>query len=324
MGSPDTSAGLRGMPDVASSTEAPVPGTLDLVGMSHVEVPVCLSIPGRGQVTVAAHADAYVDLVDPHARGIHMSRLYLSLGKLLPRNALSVPLLRRVLGSFLESHSDRSRSACLRLAFQVMNEQASLKSDNVGWRSYPVEIEALHDSDGLRVWLTTQVTYSSTCPCSAALARQLIQDRFKTDFVGRQSLASDEVMEWLSRPEGVCATPHSQRSYATVTVELDKDVVEICPLRFTRLIEETLKTSVQAAVKREDEQEFALLNGQNAMFCEDAGRRMRSALGAARGVVDFRAEARHVESLHPHDAVSVVVKGVPGGLRPNRPLASRL
>ena len=30
-----------------------------------------------------------------------------------------------------------------------------------------------------------------------------------------------------------------------------------------------LKTPVQAAVKREDEQEFARLNGQNLMFCED-------------------------------------------------------
>mmetsp|Transcript_94335 Transcript_94335/g.250531 ORF Transcript_94335/g.250531 Transcript_94335/m.250531 type:complete len:325 (-) Transcript_94335:178-1152(-) len=324
MASPSVVGCTRGMPDVASSTEAPVPGALDLVGMSHVEVPVCLAVPGRGQVMVPAHADAYVDLVDPSARGIHMSRLYLLLGKLLPRNALSVPLLARVLGGFLESHSDRSQCACLRLAFQVMSEQKSLRSDNVGWRSYPVEVEAQHDGSKLRVWLTTQVTYSSTCPCSAALARQLIQDRFKADFVGRRSLASDEVVEWLSRPEGVCATPHSQRSYATVTVELSEDSVEICPLRFTRLIEETLKTSVQAAVKREDEQEFALLNGQNMMFCEDAGRRMRSALSAARGVVDFRAEARHVESLHPHDAVSVVVKGVPGGLRPTRPLVSRL
>uniref|UniRef100_A0A7R9ZZZ2 GTP cyclohydrolase I n=1 Tax=Pyrodinium bahamense TaxID=73915 RepID=A0A7R9ZZZ2_9DINO len=312
------------MPDVASTSEAPVPGTLDLVGMSHIEIPVCLRVPGRGQVIVPAHVDAYVDLVDPHARGIHMSRLYLLLGKLLPTCELSIPLLKRVVGGFLESHADRSRSASLRLAFQVMHEQASLKSANKGWRGYPVEIEAFHDGCNFRVWLTTQVTYSSTCPCSAALARQLIQERFRADFVGRTSLAADEVVDWLSRPEGVCATPHSQRSYATLTVELDKDITELCPLRFIRLLEGALKTSVQAAVKREDEQEFALINGQNMMFCEDAGRRMRRALDAAEGVLDFRAEARHVESLHPHDAVSVIVKGVPGGLEPSRPLASKL
>ena len=33
-------------------------------------------------------------------------------------------------------------------------------------------------------------------------------------------------------------------------------------------IEDALKTPVQTAVKREDEQAFALLNGENLMFCE--------------------------------------------------------
>ena len=52
------------------------------------------------------------------------------------------------------------------------------------------------------------------------------------------------------------------------------------------------------------------------MFCEDAGRRLKQALDGEVSIVDYRVEAAHVESLHPHDAVSVVVKGVPGGMRP--------
>jgi GTP cyclohydrolase I len=35
---------------------------------------------------------------------------------------------------------------------------------------------------------------------------------------------------------------------------------------------------VQTAVKRADEQAFALANGQNLMFCEDAARRLHLAL----------------------------------------------
>ena len=31
-------------------------------------------------------------------------------------------------------------------------------------------------------------------------------------------------------------------------------------------------------------------------------------------VIDFRVKIRHEESLHPHDAVAVITKGVPGGL----------
>jgi GTP cyclohydrolase I len=32
--------------------------------------------------------------------------------------------------------------------------------------------------------------------------------------------------------------------------------------------------------------------------------------------VDYRIQASHLESLHPHDAVAVVTKGIVGGLRP--------
>ena len=47
------------------------------------------------------------------------------------------------------------------------------------------------------------------------------------------------------------------------------------------LVENSLKTPVQAAVKREDEQEFARLNGQNLMFCEDAARRLQYEMNKA-------------------------------------------
>ena len=48
---------------------------------------------------------------------------------------------------------------------------------------------------------------------------------------------------------------------------------------------------------------------------KDAGRRLKRALDADNRLSDYRVEAVHVESLHPHDAVSVVVKGVAGGFR---------
>ena len=49
------------------------------------------------------------------------------------------------------------------------------------------------------------------------------------------------------------------------------------------LAEGALKTPVQSAVKREDEQAFARLNGRNLMFCEDAARRIAAVLHIARG-----------------------------------------
>jgi GTP cyclohydrolase I len=73
---------------------------------------------------------------------------------------------------------------------------------------------------------------------------------------------------------------------------------------------------VQTAVKREDEQEFARLNGQNLMFCEDAARKIQAALNAVDTYSDFWVRVNHLESLHAHDAVSVVTKGVTGGYLP--------
>ena len=78
-------------------------------------------------------------------------------------------------------------------------------------------------------------------------------------------------------------------------------------------IESALKTPVQTAVKREDEQAFARLNGQNLMFCEDAARRMQLALANDERFDDFRIRASHYESLHPHNAVAVATKGVVDG-----------
>ena len=78
------------------------------------------------------------------------------------------------------------------------------------------------------------------------------------------------------------------------------------------LIEQTLKTPVQAAVKREDEQEFARLNAANLMFCEDAARKIKHSLNGT-DYPDYWVRINHYESLHAHDAVSITVKGVESG-----------
>ncbi|WP_205192559.1 GTP cyclohydrolase, FolE2/MptA family, partial [Burkholderia sp. LMG 13014] len=63
-----------------------------------------------------------------------------------------------------------------------------------------------------------------------------------------------------------------------------------------------LGTPVQTAVKRADEQAFAVLNGENLMFVEDAARRVQAALDGRHA--SPHVHVRHLESLHPHDAVA--------------------
>ena len=47
-------------------------------------------------------------------------------------------------------------------------------------------------------------------------------------------------------------------------------------------------------MKREDEQAFALLNGQNLMFCEDAARRMRLEFSCNHRIIKNRNNREHV------------------------------
>ena len=61
-------------------------------------------------------------------------------------------------------------------------------------------------------------------------------------------------------------------------VKLDSNIHEFDVVTLINTLEDELKTPVQAAVKREDEQEFARLNGQNLMFCEDAARKIKALL----------------------------------------------
>jgi GTP cyclohydrolase I len=87
----------------------------------------------------------------------------------------------------------------------------------------------------------------------------------------------------------------------------------LAPLDLIDRVEAALGTPLQAAVKREDEQEFARLNGTHPMYCEDAARRLCAVLDALPQVSDYVIRAAHLESLHPHDAVAVAVRGVAGG-----------
>ena len=127
--------------------------------------------------------------------------------------------------------------------------------------------------------------YSSTCPCSLELSEHARQIR------------------------GQLATPHSQRSVARMSLVVEdagnclwfEDVIDMARA--------AVPTETQVMVKREDEQAFAELNAANPIFVEDAARLFSEQLLADTRVGDFRVVASHQESLHSHDAVSVMTEG---------------
>jgi GTP cyclohydrolase I len=239
------------MPDIANHTTAQTEGTLDWVGMSNIEMPIMVATKGETERMVSAHIDAFVNLKEAQAKGIHMSRLYLLIDELSTSNILNYQSLVTLLDGFISSHHDLSDQAKVTFNFDYHLRRKSLISGKEGWKAYPITLSGRFNKGKLTVEMIVDVPYSSTCPCSAALARQLIQQAFQQKFADSE-LNIDEVHEWLGTTEGVVATPHSQRSVAEVKVMLNSNVSDFPITDLVDLIEDSLKTPVQAAVKRED------------------------------------------------------------------------
>lgn len=307
----------RLMPDVAEAGKPVQTGALDWVGMNRISLPMQLKDAQTAQpFHVQAKMSSFVSLDDPEAKGIHMSRLYLAQERLAASKGVTPQDFSQILAEFIDSHEGLSQHASLTAEFELVSLRPSLKSGNQGHKAYPAAVRAYWRHGGPELELEVNVPYSSTCPCSAALSRQIIQDGFKDKFGADGRITVDDVLAFLGSEEGISATPHSQRSNARVKIKVDPSLEAFPLLSLIDAIEAALNTPVQTAVKRVDEQEFARLNAENLMFCEDAARRVTSVLNQQSWARDFWLRVDHYESLHAHDAVAINSKGVAGGYQP--------
>lgn len=307
--------------DVVNQKNAELPGSLQWVGMEKIAIPMLVPMRSNGYQTdanfrptqvmqqVNVQASLFVDLDKAEAKGIHMSRLHLGLNAQLAGQALTKEKLTTLLESMVHSQKGLSRSARLVLAFELVLEKPALLSGEVGFQAYPIELDAQLLNSAVSISLNMTLPYSSTCPCSASLSRQLyaqaIDEQFSQDTIDKSTL-----MEWVVSEAGSIATPHSQRSYAYLKLQLIKDYLpDLDSLVFE--FEHLIGTPVQTAVKRQDEQAFAQLNAENLMFCEDAARRIKAGLEAMHFVEDYWFKVEHQESLHAHNAVVIDAKHPP-------------
>jgi GTP cyclohydrolase I len=216
-------------------------------------------------------------------KGINMSRIMRSFYAHAEKT-FSYEVMEAALDSYKEDLE--SFDARLQMRFRFPMKIRSLRSGLEGFQYYDIALE-LVETAGLRKKIVhLDYVYSSTCPCSLELSEHARQFR------------------------GQLATPHSQRSVARISVE----VPEGGPGRlwFEDLIEmarAAVPTETQVMVKREDEQAFAELNAANPIFVEDAARLFCEQLLRDPRVGDFRVLASHQESLHSHDAVSLLTEG---------------
>jgi GTP cyclohydrolase IB len=279
----------KSLPDVASE-KALTTTTLNWVGMSEIQLPLQYQ-----NINLSGRASAQVNILPNTSRGIHMSRLYQVLIENLATQNLNTQKILDVNQMMLNSQGEISDRSRLSLSFELPLTREALKSGLLGHRLYPVTIMSeATTAKPPQLFISFEVQYSSTCPASTALSLEVL----KTEALGQDQ-------QWLQNLNAFPATPHAQRSKANIKLEVKPNSkIEIA--EWITKTEKTLSTPVQTFVKRMDEQEFARLNGQNPMFCEDAARRVQAWLKNEADVVSYHAKFEHQESLHPHNAVSEI------------------
>jgi GTP cyclohydrolase I len=226
--------------------------------------------------------------LEAEKKGINMSRIMRSFYEYKDK-PFSIDILEDILNTYKDKLGSYDAHIILNFSFPII--QKSLRSGMEGYQYYNVSLEANHKQDGtLKKFIHFDFVYSSACPCSFELAMQAMEERNKA------------------------VVSHSQRSKTRITIEFDgmvwiEDLRDMCV--------EALQTETQVMVKREDEQSFAEMNGANLKFVEDAARLLHEQLDPHPQIKDFKIICSHLESLHSHDAISVLIKGVDGGLTPD-------
>ena len=278
------------LPDVQNSGCADLNGArvpILQVGISGFRLPLSYVGPDGENLTIETHVTGTVSL-DADKKGINMSRIIRIFYEY--KNELFSPEL---FSTILKEYKKRldSKEARLKASFSYPMLQESLRSGLQGFQYYGCCFEGIIDrADRVKKIIHFDFVYSSACPCASELSEHARENR------------------------NLLAIPHSQRSKARVSIEVHPDH-EISLLELRDLCIQALSTETQVMVRREDEQAFAELNGANVKFVEDAARLLYGQLNEEPRIIDFRVVCSHFESLHSHDAVAVLCRGVEGGFR---------
>ncbi|MEO0664625.1 MAG: GTP cyclohydrolase FolE2 [Pseudomonadota bacterium] len=271
------------LPDLQNGPSSLIRGArqqIQHVGISNFRLPIRFKTRDSGPLTLETSVTGTVSL-EAEKKGINMSRIMRTFYG-YAEETFSFEVIEKALDAYksdLESFDARIQ---MRTSFPMKVE--SLRSGLAGYQYYDLALELVEQGGVRKKIVHLDFVYSSTCPCSLELSEHARAER------------------------GQLATPHSQRSVARISVEVAdgpvlwfEDLIELCRA--------AVPTETQVMVKREDEQAFAELNAANPIFVEDAARSFCEMLLADPRVGDFRVVASHQESLHSHDAVSVLTEG---------------
>jgi len=272
------------LPDLQNGPASLIRGqkrVIQHVGISNFRLPIRYHRRDGSDLTLETSVTGSVSL-EAEKKGINMSRIMRSFYN-HSEQVFSFEVMEAALDAYKADLDSFDARIQMRFSFPMRIE--SLRSGLSGYQYYDIALELIEQAGARRKIIHLDYVYSSTCPCSLELAEHARETRHQL------------------------ATPHSQRSVARISAELSSDPRCLWYEDLIDMARAAVPTETQVMVKREDEQAFAELNAANPIFVEDAARLFAQMLHDEPRIGDFRVVASHQESLHSHDAVSVLTEG---------------
>jgi GTP cyclohydrolase I len=275
-----TKEDIETFPDLQNGPSSLIQGSpvaIQQVGIHNFRLPLRYERREGGSIELETKVTGTVSL-EAHKKGINMSRIMRSFYE-FKNEIFSIDKLETVLSAYQDKLKSFDSKIALKFSYPII--QPSLRSGLEGYQYYDVTLEGdLNDKGELKKIIHFDFVYSSACPCSYELA------------------------EFARKYRNKATVSHSQRSVTRISIEFD-EMVWIEELK--EMCDRALHTETQVIVKREDEMAFAELNGSYLKFVEDAARLLYEQLIKDKRIKDFRVICSHQESLHSHDAVSVIL-----------------
>jgi len=271
------------LPDLQNDIYGGIREHIEHVGIHGFRLPLKWDRKDNTPIELETIVTGTVSL-DAESRGINMSRIVRSFYEYKEEH-FNINLVEKVLQDYRNKIGSFDAKIALHISYPILQE--SLRTGLSGYQYYDVTFEiSVNRNNEIKKVIHFDFVYSSACPCS------------------------NELSEHARKYRNRAAIPHSQRSTARVSVMCNnliwlEDLQQLCL--------SALKTETQVMVLREDEQAFAELNGANPKFVEDAARLLYKALNTNDKILDFKVVLSHLESLHSHDAIAVIIKGVKDG-----------
>jgi len=277
---------MSALPDVQENDAPIVVFPINLVGVDNIKLPFTLLLRDayydKHEIDLVANTSISTNLV-ANVKGISMSRLLEAIRPYLHKG-LNWEILKNCLDAVCNSIGQNE--AKIKMSFDLPMIKKSPLSKNKYPLFHSCYFEGYKKENNYKFHQFVKVQYSSYCPCSAALSKELDTQGF----------------------------PHAQRSFAHILVDMDlKNKKQIWLEDIIDLVLNNIKTQPYPIIKRVDEQEIAKIASENPLFVEDAIRILSKKLSELDGIIDWCVRCVHEESIHCHDAIAVNWKYVENG-----------